>query len=221
MDMQTPGNVEPCSIFQYRDFGRQTVVEEVHQFILKLAKGKSVLDIGCCGSDAATNQNPLHAEIAEQSSFSLGVDLYEEGIRNFQSLGLNVVKQNAEDLALQKTDFDLVVLSELIEHVGNPGRVLDSAYANLKDGGQILITTPNPFGLGTMMRRLAKGNSPVNSDHVTWFDPIFLSFLVRRSGFEVEEILWMNTSRHFLIRFLQKFRPDLHSTIGILALKKR
>jgi 2-polyprenyl-3-methyl-5-hydroxy-6-metoxy-1,4-benzoquinol methylase len=217
--MQKLGKVEPCSLFDFKTFGKQRIVREVDQFILQISKDKSVLDIGCCGSDAATRQNPFHAKIAATASYALGIDLFEEGIKNFRSLGLNIELQNAEALRLKKSDFDLAIVSELIEHVSNPGRVLDSVYANIRIGGRILVTTPNPFGLGTMLRRLIRGNSSVNSDHVAWFDPVFLSFLLRRSGFEIEEILWMNSSENFFVRILQKFRPDLHRTIGVLAVK--
>jgi 2-polyprenyl-3-methyl-5-hydroxy-6-metoxy-1,4-benzoquinol methylase len=218
--MQTPDKVEPCKVFKFNEIASQESVENASSFIIELCREKSVLDVGCCGSDAAIQDHPFHAEIAKTASYALGVDLFEQGIKKFQELGLDASVQNAEDLKLDKEDFDLAIVSELIEHVSNPGLVLDSIYKHLRIGGNVLITTPNPFGFGTIVRRLVYGNSPVNSDHVTWYDPIFLAFLVRRSGFQVEKILWMNTSERILVRLLQKIRPDLHRTIGILATKR-
>ena len=217
--MQTPNEVEPCSTFPFRDIAVQKVIKDADPYILDLVEDKRVIDVGCCGSDAATRVNPFHAEISSRASYSLGIDIFAEGIANFKSQGLNVVLQDAESFISENGNFDLAIVSELIEHVSNPGRVLDSVYSQLTRGGEVLVTTPNPFGIGTILRRLLTGNSPVNSDHIAWFDPIFLTFLLRRSGFDVREILWMNTSKHLPIRLWQKFRPELHRTIGIIATK--
>jgi 2-polyprenyl-3-methyl-5-hydroxy-6-metoxy-1,4-benzoquinol methylase len=186
--------------------------------MVELAQGRRVLNIGCCGSDALTSTDTVHSRLAGASSYCLGVDVFEEGIRKMQADGENVVLGDAERLDLDAA-FDLVVLGDVIEHVSNPGLVFDAASRHLVHGGIVAVTTPNPFSLPLMLRRLGLGSSPVNSEHVCWFDPVLLSFLLKRSGFEVAELLWTEASQYRPLRWLQHWRPYFHSTFGVIAKK--
>lgn len=132
--------------------------------------------------------------------------------------GLNVAVGDGENLEVREA-FDLVVLGDVIEHVANPGRVFDSANRHLVTGGLVALTTPNPFSLTLMLKRLLGGSSAVNGEHVTWFDPVLLSWLMERCGFEVEEVLWTEWSRWAPLRLLQRRRKDLHGTFGLIAKK--
>lgn len=186
--------------------------------IVELAKGKRVLNIGCCGSDALTNTNSVHGQFANVSDYCVGIDIFEEGIKKMQSDGLNVSVANAENFNLNET-FDLVVLGDVIEHVSNPGRVFDMANQHLKDDGLLAVTTPNPFALTLMVKRILGKSFKVNNEHICWFDPVLLSFLLDRSGFVPEQIIWTDPSRFQVLRWIQSRRKDFHETFGIVARK--
>lgn len=53
----------------------------------------------------------------------------------------------AEDLPFSEGAFQVVICSELLEHVYSPGRVLDEVYRVLEPGGVLLITVPFLVGV--------------------------------------------------------------------------
>lgn len=186
--------------------------------MIELARGKRVLNIGCCGSDALTNTNSVHSQFTAVSDYCVGIDIFEEGVKKMQSDGLNAVVANAESFDLGET-FDLVILGDVIEHVSNPGRVFDMANQHLNDGGFLAVTTPNPFALTLMAKRILGRPFKVNNEHICWFDPILLSYLLERSGFMPEQVIWTDPSRFALLRWIQSYRKDFHETFGIVARK--
>lgn len=187
--------------------------------VVELAKGRRVLNIGCCGSDALASPLTVHRRIAREASYCVGVDVYEAGVEKMRADGERVFLANGESFDLDEKDFDLVVLGDIIEHVSNPGLVLDNSNRHLKDGGSLVVSTPTPFALPLMLRIIRRGSFQVNSEHVTWFDPVMLTCLLARSGFEAEQVFWTEASNRLALRFLQKRRLSFHGTFGIVARK--
>lgn len=63
---------------------------------------------------------------------------------------LFIVNANAEALPLPEKVFDVVVITEILEHCENPERVLSECLRILKPGGLVIVSTPNylnPAGL--------------------------------------------------------------------------
>jgi 2-polyprenyl-3-methyl-5-hydroxy-6-metoxy-1,4-benzoquinol methylase len=117
-------------------------VERV-DFALSLAKGKKVLDVGCTGGDDTCLLQPektMHARIAEVSKRCVGIDIREDGLRSMKASGYDVFFADAERFDLPEKDFDFVCLSDVIEHLSNPGICLKCCNNHLKPGGKILIT---------------------------------------------------------------------------------
>lgn len=40
-------------------------------------------------------------------------------------------------------DFDTIILGEILEHVDNPVKLLNDCYSALRNGGKVVLTTPN------------------------------------------------------------------------------
>jgi 2-polyprenyl-3-methyl-5-hydroxy-6-metoxy-1,4-benzoquinol methylase len=53
-----------------------------------------------------------------------------------------VVAGDAEQLAFTSNTFDIVVASEMVEHLWNPSNFLDEVYRVLKPNGHLIIETP-------------------------------------------------------------------------------
>lgn len=187
--------------------------------VFEMARGKKVLNIGCCGSDALTSANPVHKRISNLSSYCVGIDIYKAGVEHFIKSGLNAIYADAEAFELPTNDFELAVLGDIIEHVANPGLVLENAFSHLKPGGRIIVTTPNPFCIGYFASNLLRGGYNVNSEHVMWFDPGLLAALLKRTGFEVEEVIWTDYDPRFIKRIFQLLRKSFMGTFGIIAIK--
>lgn len=219
-DMQHHEKVDICFDVNFDKLCKYSVFPDRITPVIELARNKRVLNIGCCGSDALISLSPVHDDLAKVSSFCLGIDIFEEGIKKFQEMGKNVLLANAETFDLGTELFDLAVLGDIIEHVSNPGMVFDRVNKHLINDGLLVLTTPNPFGLSRMLRMMLFNSYNVNREHVSWFDPCLLSFLLERSGFKAEEIFWVDSGRNPVIKLACKVRKSFHSTFGIIARKK-
>lgn len=189
------------------------------QPVLHYCKDLKVLNIGCTGSDVLSKDDPVHCQISRIAKYLHGIDINEEGVAHLQRSGFNVSVANAENFQLEFNDFDIAVLGDVIEHVSNPGMVFDSVYNHLKPGGMCLVTTPNPHAFGVIMRRLLNFKYQVNDEHVCWFDPYLLSFLMSRSGFSEFSLFYSDVSRMPIINLVQNLFPKYRNNFGLIAVK--
>ncbi len=72
---------------------------------------------------------------------------------------------NAENFELGLNKYDLIVSFQVIEHLYNPGAMLDNVKTHLKPGGIFLLTTPNLSGIGA--RLMKKRWHGYRDDHVS------------------------------------------------------
>ncbi len=107
-------------------------------------RGRRVLDVGCGGG--------LLAEaMARQGATVTGIDMSPESLavarlHLVESAPLEVEYReiSAEDLARQRPgSFDVVTCMELLEHVPDPARLVQSCAVLAKPGGSVLFSTIN------------------------------------------------------------------------------
>lgn len=123
----------------------QTIRAWTEAVVRRLGKSSlSVLDYGCGTGDHVTY--PL-ACLGHQV---LGVDMHEASIqeasRRYQSPTLSFRTAEIKDLLNTHAQFDLVVCSEVLEHVYHPRQFLETLTRVLVPGGGMIITTPNGYG---------------------------------------------------------------------------
>ena len=152
--------------------GAPVVVRET--FILERCKGQVVLDIGASG--------PMHEAIVKIASCCYGIDREESpGV-----MGLNLDDYHAK--LPYYPAVSLVVLGEIVEHLSNPGNLLDKLRANYK-GVKTIVTVPNAFS-DISRRHMETGVENVNRDHVAWYSHRTMKTLLERSGYEIKELAW-------------------------------
>jgi SAM-dependent methyltransferase len=87
-----------------------------------------------------------------------GVDLFpEQRAELWQSLGVDVRYCNLDEspLPFEQSEFDVVVFSEVIEHLaGSPLPALTEMARVLNPGGRLIITTPNQLYFKSRMKTL-------------------------------------------------------------------
>ena len=106
--------------------------------------GKRVLDIGCGGGILADSMARKGADV-------LGVDLAEKALKVAQlhaleadTRGVKYREVSAEALALEQPgSFDVVTCMEMLEHVPEPGSVVQACADLVKPGGWVFFSTIN------------------------------------------------------------------------------
>jgi 2-polyprenyl-3-methyl-5-hydroxy-6-metoxy-1,4-benzoquinol methylase len=78
--------------------------------------------------------------------------------------------------------FDIVVATELIEHIPNPTAILEKAASLLNEGGALLVTTPNR---DLYPRKLVWHTDPPPV-HLWWFSKTSFRFLAWKLGMSVK-----------------------------------
>jgi hypothetical protein len=147
--------------------------------------------LGTTDAKIAAAPRSIHALLTDVST-CIGVDTDAEGVRALPEAGIfenlivaDVEKLSREEIALPT--IDVVVAGDIIEHLSNPGSMLDSIHAIGGPETRLLVTTPNALGLPNFLRygldRWTDGR-----DHVCSFNRDTLSNLLTRHGWIVEEL---------------------------------
>jgi len=144
----------------------------------------SIVDIGC-GDGAATalaaRVNPGHR--------ILGLDWSADALRRARAHGLALIRAEAEPggLPIASGHADVVIMSEILEHLVDPDSVLEEVRRVLRPGGTLLLSTPN---LAAWYNRglLAVGVQPV-------FTEVSLRGVFGRPGSQVAGHLRLSTRR--------------------------
>jgi ubiquinone/menaquinone biosynthesis C-methylase UbiE len=153
--------------------------------ILRTVAGPAlIVDIGCgdgLATSVAARLNPGHRFV--------GVDWSQDAIRQARARGLTLLRAGVDGsrLPIAAETADVVIMSELIEHVVDTDSVLDQAWRVLKPGGSLLLSTPN---LAAWYNRvlLVLGVQPV-------FSEVSLRGVYGRPGSQVAGHLHMFTRR--------------------------
>lgn len=167
-----------------RDSLQTGTVERISR-LRELCAGRKVLDVGCVAhySESAQAEEWLHRHIAQSAAECTGVDILEEHVRTLRERGFNIIAHDVLAEPLNDT-FDVIVCGEMIEHIERPGDLFAAASKMLRPDGRLLITTPNPWYVGYILKSMFPNRFlPVSADHVAWFDAPTLTELAERHGF--------------------------------------
>jgi len=101
-----------------------------------------ILGIGC-------NSGGLEKVILIKFPGSLvyGIDVQPELVERAKRKGIIAKVARGEKVPYPDDYFDVVLLSEILEHVFNPRKVLDEAIRVVKKGGLIVGSVPHPKGV--------------------------------------------------------------------------
>jgi 2-polyprenyl-3-methyl-5-hydroxy-6-metoxy-1,4-benzoquinol methylase len=123
--------------------------------------GRRLLDVGC-------GDGQFLQSASEAGWQAFGIDLSEPAVGLCRNLGLDAAQIDFHSSTLDSRSFDVIVMSELIEHVPSPARFLARAAELLDAGGVLYLTTPN---FGSLARRALKENwSVMHPEHIGYFE---------------------------------------------------
>lgn len=152
-------------------------IVQVLERLESLVHGRRLLDVGC-------GKGEVVAAASRLGWSAMGIDLAPGAIRIAQANGENCRNLDFFDSALDDQQFDLIYMSEFIEHVPAPGRFLKRAHDLLAANGRVYITTPNFDSLGR--RILGPAWNALFPGHVSFFTSRTLCARARSTGFAVE-----------------------------------
>lgn len=96
-----------------------------------------------------------------------------------------VADLNKESVPYGNNFFNMVIISELLEHVFYPDKVLEETIRVLKKGGYLILTYPNTGALQLRLSLLLAGSSPLlnfpkNKEHIRFFSKKDILLMVNR-----------------------------------------
>jgi 2-polyprenyl-3-methyl-5-hydroxy-6-metoxy-1,4-benzoquinol methylase len=170
---------------------------EREQFIIDRCRGRRALHIGCVGFADHTDEErvqrapeALHYKLTAVTSSIVGVDYSAAVVETYRRLGIydNIIVGDATRLGEcgLKPDFDVIVAGDILEHLGEPGRLLAGVSDLCNPETEVLISVPNAFGFANFMR-YAMGKFRDGAEHVMMFNHQNLDQLMARYGLRMVE----------------------------------
>lgn len=151
-----------------------------------------VLDIGCATGEFIEELNKMGLE-------AKGIEYSEYGAEVCRSKGLDVFQGDMfqADYGLQQ--FDGIHISHVLEHLADPGAVMEQLKNWVKPGGWIYIEVPLQFD-GLLEKIQSHRQAPKQFDvfsihHCSFFSPLSLRMLVEKHGFKVDAISTYNPDK--------------------------
>jgi 2-polyprenyl-3-methyl-5-hydroxy-6-metoxy-1,4-benzoquinol methylase len=148
----------------------------------------SLLDLGCGGCELLMRMRNFGWEVA-------GVEPDPKALaRAREKLGVDVRASLSE---FPESQFDLVSLSHVIEHVVDPIATLRDSARLLRSEGRLIVATPNIESLGHKFFG-AKWVALEPPRHLILFSPHNLRVCAERAGLLVEDLRTSARSAHFV-----------------------
>lgn len=109
----------------------------------RAGKHGKVLDVGCGNGVISIQLGRLGFNVT-------GIDVSEKTIQTassnnpFEHVSFKVL--SAEELVATGELFDVIICSEVLEHLSHPEQLLKTLYLSLKPNGILIVTVPNGYG---------------------------------------------------------------------------
>lgn len=141
-----------------------------------------------------------------------GIDISTEFLRRYRERGVRLMLANAENLPFRE-EFDLIVASDILEHVLNVGDFLISVYDALRPRGRFVVRVPYKEDLRMYARRNGCAYEFV---HLRSFTRSSLKDLLSHAEFRVEKLIldgFFPTRRRRLFATFPPARKAFNATL--------
>lgn len=149
-------------------------------------KTNKILDIGC--------GTGFFLEVAKEKGWEVyGTEYTSNAIAICKSKGISMQQGKLDATHYREEMFDVITSFEVIEHINNPIEEVKNIHSILRKGGLFYLTTPN---FNALERRILKANYNVIEypEHLSYYTPKTLNYLLTRNGFKKKKILTTGVS---------------------------
>lgn len=169
---------------EFYDSHREDMCESIQTILGKRLEGLTILDIGCGWGQAL-----LYFKSKGMDCY--GFDPAPEAVAYGQKRGLNnLVLAGLDTMNVFKKRFDVVTLLNVLEHLGDPVKVIDEIKQHvLRPGGLLIIDVPNefnPFQTAGQKLHDLKEWWVCPPGHLNYFSKDTLCKLLEAKGFEIK-----------------------------------
>jgi len=168
-------------------------LEEVNLGILRnIPEGTmEILDVGC-------GYGALGEELVKKGHTVLGIDISRDAIEVAKKRITKALVADAVDIAslpkeIREKKYDIIIFSDIIEHIANPLKMLKDYKIFLKPEGKIIVSVPNIATL-PMRLKLLIGNfdytdtGTLDRTHLRFFTRKSAKKLIKKAGYEIEKV---------------------------------
>ncbi|QLA15338.1 methionine biosynthesis protein MetW [Desulfolutivibrio sulfoxidireducens] len=185
-----------------------------------ITPGSRVLDLGCGAGDLLSHL------IREKGITGTGIEIDESRVAEAITKGLSVVHGdiNVEVADYPDAAFDYVILSQTLQQVYDPGRLIREM---LRVGGRGIVSFPNFAHFGVRAQLFFKGRAPVSRElPYQWHDTPNIRVIAikdfrrfcKTGGFSILRETAIHTPHHQETGRVTTFFPNLLATYGIFLL---
>jgi SAM-dependent methyltransferase len=122
-----------------------------------------------------------------------GVEISESAVKNALELGLKAVHGAVEEVGYPDDAFDVVICSEVLEHVPQPRLLVEEMARIVRPGGLLWATTPHGKGVSSKLLGL-RWSVMCPPEHLQLFSIRGLHHLFTESGLSPEKFLTENVN---------------------------
>lgn len=154
----------------------ELIIKKRRQRLKSFIVDKEILEIGCGKGEF------LHASKVFKPLSLMGIEISADAANEARNrYGLNIISAPVESFQPDKT-FDTVFMFHVIEHLTEPLKILHHCSSMLKEGGTIVLETPNAISLERDFYGInwVQFSAPF---HTFVFSSITIEIMLKKAGF--------------------------------------
>jgi len=145
-------------------------------------KTNKILEVGC-------GRGWFLYEARKRGWNIYGTEYSDTAVKLCEDLEIEMRKGALNPEQFSFSDFDIIVSSEVLEHINyNPNEEINNIYKLLRPGGLFYCTTPN---FNSLLRYYKKENCRIIAypEHLSYYTKTTLNFLLRKNNFKLKKFL--------------------------------
>lgn len=174
---------ESTPFFQMRLGATLGLLEQVGRAI---APNRRLLDVGC-GRGALLEALRTRMPQLELTGIDLSIAALDEAA--FRVPSAEFALADAREMPFVSGYFDVALMGNVLEHVGDPLSLLTEIARVLRPGGGLILSTPSRYRLENLVR-IVMGKQPqfMSQDHVTEYSVGQVEELLQRAGLKTLDV---------------------------------